>query len=633
MTNTPKSVTSMNKKKKYRSFSDVKLARESKQKKRAAYIPVISIFIAVLLIHGLSSPRFKSDLESYFFSANLELLENPNLTLLTMNDTSKCNLCTYKVRNTKPNSSPKDVLICNAIGKAKNCILFVKTLRTTGSKAKCVFLVDSHAYASISQDTKQIVENCGGQIINCGPVPFHKRFDGHNYCYVFSYYFIQRNMDKIDRVMICDMYDTVFQGDPFNEQIENDKLNIVDEGATFSTIPGESNREWLLAFNYTLPQEQYNDYYLCSGYIAGKAKIVLQTLKLYLKNHSFGKRRHDQAAFNYLYFSGILSKNNISIIKRRQNELVRHISYVPLGNHSHIGDVRGIRNESIYATIIHHYYLDGNFQISLLRHCPRETKNLEKYLGRTKESKVIEMENFISEKLSSESEVDFIYHKHNSQMFMINNEDNIKYENEKANKNEKEHETIQQNKENMNNMENSFKLESQSTNSDLNQPNIDNRHYSTNNKHIFPFDNPFQEEKKNKSKVFPMILPNNLSNLTDHLNLTLEKPYSEEEELNETGKYMNDDDLEDELYRIKYEREKNRTVRPKDVYSRDPDKKIKQYYTKKPQRKMRDEMDNSHFYEKDINDYQSEAEHEIKSASKGFHKGINEKRKKQGNHE
>ena len=378
-------------KNKYQSFGDVSLARESKQKKRAVYIPIISVFAAILLIHGIS-PHFKSDLQTYFFSSNLELLENPNLTLRIINNTSKCKLCTYTVRNTQPNSTPRDVIICNAIGTAKNEILFVKTLRTTGSKASCVFLVDSHAYGIISQETKQIVESCGGQIINCGPVPYHKKLDGHNYCYVFSAYFIENNIKNIDRIIICDMYDTVFQGDPFNMQLENDKLNIIDEGATFSTRPGENNREWLLAFNYTLPKEKYQDYYLCSGFIGGKAEIVLKTLKLYLKQHTFGQKKHDQAAFNYLYFSGILAAHNISINKMRNNELVRHISYIPLGNHTSIGDIRGIRNDTIYATVIHHYYLDSEFVMSLLKYCPRESKTLKYYLGRIKETKVIQME-------------------------------------------------------------------------------------------------------------------------------------------------------------------------------------------------------------------------------------------------
>ena len=399
--------------KRHSPFPSARYAHENKQPK---YLPLLPTILTIFFIFSELSFSLKSDsylkgphieltnFEHYFFPSNLELLENKNLVLKKMNVTKNCTFCNYTVHNTKPNSTPRDVIICNAIGVAKNVILFVRTLRTTGSKANCVFLLDTKAFNGVSDKTKAIVHACGGQIIDCGMVPFKKKFDGHNYCYVFASYFIELNRDKIDRVIICDMYDTVFQGDPFNEQLAGNKLNIVDEGSNFTTVPGTKNQEWLLAFNFTVPKERYSELYLCSGYIGGKTDVVLKTLKLYLQQHNFGEKRHDQAAFNFLYFSGRLKKNGIDIVDQRQNELIRHISYVEMGEHSSIGDARTIRNVSAFASVIHHYYLNEQLQFSLLKYCPRQDPKLERYLGRARESNIRKWEELImkGEELKSE---------------------------------------------------------------------------------------------------------------------------------------------------------------------------------------------------------------------------------------
>ena len=77
------------------------------------------------------------------------------------------------------------------------------------------------------------------------------------------------------------MFDTAFQGDPFNEQFDDYKLNIVHEGATFGNQFRKPNEKWLEAFNYFVPDSQRNEKYLCSGFIGASTELLIKALKLF----------------------------------------------------------------------------------------------------------------------------------------------------------------------------------------------------------------------------------------------------------------------------------------------------------------------------------------------------------------
>ena len=327
-------------------------------------------------------PRIRSGktLNHYFFPTNLDILYRKELKINkeVTKSASYDNLCNFTVRNVNPDSSLRDVVIGCAIGKVRNLIVFLKTLRTTGCRANCVFLLDDHAYKNVSKKTIKIVTHYGGQVINCGEVLYNKPYDGHNYCYVFIQNFLEINKGEFDRVLICDLFDSVFQGDPFTKRFVTDALNIVDEGQMFDSIDGRTNIQWLEAFNFTVSPYSKKKY-LCSGAMAGPPDIVSKAINVYLMQHKFGEGRHDQAAFNFLYFSGAFKKNKIKVVSRRKNEPIRHMSEIQFSK-PELGYGTAINNEHAYALIIHHYYVDSQFRDSILRACPKESEDLENYI-------------------------------------------------------------------------------------------------------------------------------------------------------------------------------------------------------------------------------------------------------------
>jgi hypothetical protein len=120
----------------------------------------ILIYVILNGFNDYSPVTCAETMDSYSFPTNIELHQNKDLILNKNISVSNCKLCDYPVRNSKPNSSKRDVVIASSIGKVVNIILFVKTLRTTGSKANCVFLLDDVSYNSLSNKTRDIVVRC-----------------------------------------------------------------------------------------------------------------------------------------------------------------------------------------------------------------------------------------------------------------------------------------------------------------------------------------------------------------------------------------------------------------------------------------------------------------------------------------
>ena len=314
-------------------------------------------------------PQLKRELHFFPEPQYLELHLNPNLRLKQL-DWKNCNLCNFTVRNTKADSTERDVIIGTGINAVENVILFVRTLRTTGSKAHCVILLDHIAYSKVPKSTFEYAEECGGQIINVGDLKSKGIGHSQNLVYVVCYEFVYLNQDQIDRVIISDLYDSVFQGDPFNSQVGGSYLNVIDEGSDFRSWTGGVNKGWVEKFNFKLNSDQLKEKYVCTGYIGGTLDVMMKFFTLFNENFNSSRGTTDQGEVNYIYFSGKFKKNGVHVPRNRRNELIRHTACKPLKQYELMGEVRSINNEEVYASVVHHYYANHLFKYSLLRVCP-----------------------------------------------------------------------------------------------------------------------------------------------------------------------------------------------------------------------------------------------------------------------
>ena len=103
----------------------------------------ISLPVLISLYHSFIFRKIQSHATVLFFQTyqNLELHMSPKLKM-KQGSWESCNLCNFTVRNTFNNSQRNDVIIANAIDTTQNVVVFIRTLRTTGSQAHCVFMMD-----------------------------------------------------------------------------------------------------------------------------------------------------------------------------------------------------------------------------------------------------------------------------------------------------------------------------------------------------------------------------------------------------------------------------------------------------------------------------------------------------------
>lgn len=309
------------------------------------------------------------------------LYHSKNLRINIENTNYTCDKCKFHVRNTKPNSTPRDILLTYSVNGIANINLFLRTLRHTGSKCTCVIFVDSKALRNINSKMMKDIKNCGGHIIELIWPPIINKKETFTVSYIIMIDFILRNIDQIDRVIKADLFDTVFQGDPFNELLPRDSIHVTEEGLNLyckdCDMIGPINQGELSIIGYHVNSEVF--YYVCAGYFGGDATIVKNFLSLALSHYYFGRDWMDQAIFNMLIDSGKLRDNNINYITN--NSVIRHLSgqnIVPDGKEL-IGNVT-IPYSSRYASVIHHYYKSSKLISSLLKYCPRDDENLHNYV-------------------------------------------------------------------------------------------------------------------------------------------------------------------------------------------------------------------------------------------------------------
>ena len=141
---------------------------------------------------------------------------------------NKSLLCNINPDKSSANSIPRDVLISCAFVGVKNFVLFQKTLRSTGCNASLVIFFDRKAYESLDYDTIQFTKDIGTQIILVPNSPCQGVYNKNYATYIFLE-FLRENQYRLNRVIFCDLFDTLFQEDPFNTYMPKYALHLVHE--------------------------------------------------------------------------------------------------------------------------------------------------------------------------------------------------------------------------------------------------------------------------------------------------------------------------------------------------------------------------------------------------------------------
>ena len=158
---------------------------------------------------------------------------------------SRCNLCkfTSNYNDKKPNSTPKDLILLVSLGKMKNLIAFIRSLRTTGSKCRVIVFADISALTNYEKKFYEEAENCGIEFINIGMVKLGNENGMYYLKYCLIRDFLILNRDKFDRIIACDMFDSIVQHDPFISAFNESQVYFSNEG--FHIIENKFNMDYL----------------------------------------------------------------------------------------------------------------------------------------------------------------------------------------------------------------------------------------------------------------------------------------------------------------------------------------------------------------------------------------------------
>ena len=289
-----------------------------------------------------------------------------------------CDRCKFNSSNNLANSSNHDVVISYTTSRPFNMVIFIRTLRQTGSNCSVVFFVTDKFLSKVSNDTKNYVLKCGGQFINYHQPTYTELEDDWSDPYIHIHNFIRLNLHELNRIVVCDLYDTVFQGDPFNAYLPKNQLHLADEGRGFDT----SNREWISKCARLSKRKLNTLNTICAGYFGGDAVVMKSFFRAFLTNFQFGKGLVDQGCINGWAYGGLFKKYGISV--NISNDNVKHLAMVGIKRGQKLGNITGINRNDLTVAILHQVHWNPYLFNQLEEICPKPPGDFRDYLGRCK---------------------------------------------------------------------------------------------------------------------------------------------------------------------------------------------------------------------------------------------------------
>lgn len=178
---------------------------------------------------------------AFFSSENVEMNDTPNVKysnpnwyrtgynktsdFVQLRDYKKCPSCNFESRSIHSNSSPQDAILVTMLNCTYNLVPFTRSLRTTGCKALLIMFIDDLAKKKIDSALSTFASNCGITFISVGKTNFTR----NELLLVRNpliYDFLKLRPTIFKRILIVDLFDSIFQGDPFYEEFDTNTVGF-----------------------------------------------------------------------------------------------------------------------------------------------------------------------------------------------------------------------------------------------------------------------------------------------------------------------------------------------------------------------------------------------------------------------
>ena len=228
------------------------------------------------------------------------------ITHLNKKDFSQCKFCNFPKDNHSTSTS-KDLALAVLFGHAIfNVVNWVRTLRSTGCKCQILFFHEKDYTSYFNKEELEMLNNCGvvWWSLDTG---FHESKlvnDPRTTKFLVIQNFLEAYGFLFSRVMISDVFDTIFQHDPFIDALPQDKISVSIERMTFIHHPW--NMDWVRNAdpNWSMDFWQ-NKYVINGGFQIGKPELIVSLFKAMNQPKYFFGHTKDQGPLNTLYYRNL----------------------------------------------------------------------------------------------------------------------------------------------------------------------------------------------------------------------------------------------------------------------------------------------------------------------------------------
>lgn len=255
----------------------------------------------------------QSEIKNYVKNPNVLTLNEIHKQMKQQRDKSFCKLCNKLKKGKNSNLTPRDLIIGVAVGeRQKNLLSFVRTLRTVESKSTFAMIVDDDMMNhGISEQEKDLLLNCSTIFLNVGEVYKYRESAIVLSRNVMFLALLQNIWHEFDRVIIADMYDTIFQADPFTTEFSY--TGVVATLENKSITRDKINSDWILRTDPEFTDEKYRNHLIINGGLwYGGVLSMIEFLGAYIDYHiwfEYSRLLNDQSILNMMYVDGKLPKS------------------------------------------------------------------------------------------------------------------------------------------------------------------------------------------------------------------------------------------------------------------------------------------------------------------------------------
>jgi hypothetical protein len=268
--------------------------------------------------------------------------------------------------------------------QSANVIPCIRSLRTTGSRCSVVIFTDSGVYNSVP--FIEFLTGCGVSVINIGALFSHER----NYLFMLRnsacYDFLRLREALFDRVILIDLFDTVFQGDPFTEEITRDTIAFSVETAV---VRGNHLKGAAILIGSDAANRHLGwKHVINCGTVIGTTQTVLAFLGLeFHLTRRLPRNKYvelietnypDQALVNVLVRMDMLASRGMNVRLYDVDEL--YVTTYKLYTRPYNFRLGFYRPNATYPVLVHNFDRVASFCRSIIRACPQQFATPDHYV-------------------------------------------------------------------------------------------------------------------------------------------------------------------------------------------------------------------------------------------------------------